>query len=109
VSLVLAASGFDPIHGLVVFVLGCFVGYEVILRVPTLLHTPLMSGSNAVSGIIVVGAVIMAGLAESTLAVALALVGVFFATINAVGGFVVTDRMLRMFRRKGSGPGGKGP
>ena len=103
----LASVGFDPVAGLVVFVLGCFLGYEVILRVPTLLHTPLMSGSNAVSGIILVGAIVMAGEAESTLAVILAVIGIFFATLNVVGGFVVTDRMLRMFRKKGDGPGGK--
>jgi NAD(P) transhydrogenase subunit alpha len=91
---------FDAIDGLVVFVLATFIGVEVINRVPTLLHTPLMSGSNAISGIIVVGAIIVAGSSESTLAVVLSLVAVVLATVNVVGGFVVTDRMLKMFRRK---------
>lgn len=100
----LAALGFDAVEGLVIFVLATFVGFEVITRVPTLLHTPLMSGSNAISGIIVVGALIVAGTSTSTLAVVLALFAVALATVNVVGGFVVTDRMLKMFRRRPDAP-----
>lgn len=84
-----------------VFVLAIFTGFEVITKVPPLLHTPLMSGANAISGITVVGAILAAGAQESILTTALGFVAVVFATINVVGGFVVTNRMLGMFRRKG--------
>ena len=93
-------ASFDAVDGLVVFVLGTFIGVEVINRVPTLLHTPLMSGSNAISGIILVGAIVVAGSSTSTLAVILALLAVALASVNVVGGFLVTDRMLKMFKRK---------
>lgn len=83
-----------------VFVLAVFLGFELISRVPTLLHTPLMSGTNAVHGIVLVGAMLIAGSADSTLEQALAFVAVVFGTINVVGGFLVTDRMLEMFKRK---------
>jgi NAD(P) transhydrogenase subunit alpha len=83
-----------------IFVLAVFVGFEVIAKVPQMLHTPLMSGSNAISGITIVGAVVVAGRVESSLSTVLAVVAVAFATINVVGGFLVTDRMLQMFRRK---------
>jgi len=83
-----------------VFVLAVFLGFELISRVPTLLHTPLMSGTNAIHGIVLVGAMLIAGSADSTLEQALAFVAVVFATINVVGGFLVTDRMLEMFKRK---------
>jgi H+-translocating NAD(P) transhydrogenase subunit alpha len=83
-----------------IFVLAIFVGFEVITKVPQLLHTPLMSGSNAISGITLVGAVVVAGRGESTLSIILAVFAVAFATTNVVGGFMVTDRMLQMFRRK---------
>ncbi|HSJ05144.1 MAG TPA: NAD(P) transhydrogenase subunit alpha [Longimicrobiales bacterium] len=83
-----------------IFVLAIFVGFEVITKVPQMLHTPLMSGSNAISGITLVGAVVVAGRGESTLSIVLAVVAVAFATTNVVGGFMVTDRMLQMFRRK---------
>ncbi|HUF50490.1 MAG TPA: NAD(P) transhydrogenase subunit alpha [Longimicrobiales bacterium] len=83
-----------------IFVLAIFVGVEVINRVPQMLHTPLMSGSNAISGITLVGAVVVAGRVESPLSTVLAVIAVAFATINAVGGFMVTDRMLQMFRRR---------
>ena len=83
---------------LYVFVLACFVGFEVISKVPQMLHTPLMSGSNAISGITLVGALVVAGRIESTASTILAVVAVAFATINVVGGFLVTDRMLQMFR-----------
>lgn len=83
---------------LYIFVLGIFVGIEVIGRVPPLLHTPLMSGSNAISGITVVGSLISAGAGYSTLSSVLGLIAVVFAMINVVGGFIVTDRMLDMFK-----------
>ena len=83
-----------------VFVLAIFVGFEVITKVPPLLHTPLMSGSNAISGITIVGALISAGAGHSNLSAILGLVAVIFATINVVGGFMVTDRMLEMFKSK---------
>ena len=90
------------VGALTVFVLAIFVGVEVINKIPPTLHTPLMSGSNAISGITIVGSLLLAGqpgLPESVHV--LAGVAVLFATINVVGGFVVTDRMLRMFRKKG--------
>jgi len=77
-----------------------FVGFEVITKVPPTLHTPLTSGSNAVSGITIVGAILSAGLQLTTLTTVLGFLAVVFATVNVVGGFLVTDRMLRMFRRK---------
>ena len=83
-----------------VFVLAVFLGFELISRVPTLLHTPLMSGTNAIHGIILVGAMLIAGSADSDLEKVLAFVAVVFGTINVVGGFLVTDRMLEMFKPK---------
>lgn len=83
-----------------VFVLAAFVGVEVISKVPPLLHTPLMSGSNAISGITLVGSLIAAGEGHAGLGVMLGMVAVVFATINVVGGFLVTDRMLKMFKRE---------
>jgi NAD(P) transhydrogenase subunit alpha len=88
-----------------VFVLAVFVGFEIITKVPPTLHTPLMSGSNAISGITIIGALILAGVLESDpafnqLAKIMAFVGVIFASINVVGGFLVTGRMLKMFQRK---------
>ena len=80
------------------FVLAIFVGIEVISKVPTILHTPLMSGTNAIHGIILVGAILIAAGANSPLTTALGLVAVILATTNVVGGFVVTDRMLEMFK-----------
>jgi H+-translocating NAD(P) transhydrogenase subunit alpha len=85
---------------LYIFVLAIFVGFEVITKVPQMLHTPLMSGSNAISGITIVGAVVVAGRVESPLSTGLAVFAVAFATINVVGGFLVTDRMLQMFKRR---------
>ena len=90
----------DPAVALTIFVLALFVGFEVIAKVPPLLHTPLMSGSNAISGITIVGALLAAGHEERTLSTLLGFVAVVFATINVVGGFLVTDRMLGMFKRK---------
>jgi H+-translocating NAD(P) transhydrogenase subunit alpha len=88
----------DTVALVTVLVLAGFTGYEVIAKVSTTLHTPLMSGSNAISGIILVGTVVIAGEADSPLLLALALVAVVLATVNLVGGFLVTDRMLQMFR-----------
>ncbi|MFQ5746711.1 MAG: NAD(P) transhydrogenase subunit alpha [Gemmatimonadota bacterium] len=82
-----------------VFVLAMFVGFEVITKVPPTLHTPLMSGSNAISGISIVGALVVAGSGHGTLFVTVGVVAVAMATINVIGGFLVTDRMLQMFRR----------
>lgn len=88
------------VMGMTVFVLAIFVGFEVITKVPPTLHTPLMSGSNAISGITLIGAVAAAGSDNDTLTTALGVAAVAFATVNVVGGFLVTHRMLRMFRRK---------
>ena len=83
-----------------VFVLAIFVGFEVITKVPPTLHTPLMSGANAISGITVVGAIVAAGSKESPPAAVLGCIAVIMATINVVGGFLVTNRMLLMFKKK---------
>ena len=83
-----------------IFVLAMFVGFEVITKVPPTLHTPLMSGSNAISGITIIGALLSAGAEHLTLSKWLGIAAVVFATINVVGGFLVTDRMLRMFRSR---------
>ena len=91
-----------------VFVLAIFVGFELITKVPPTLHTPLMSGSNAISGITIVGALLSAGLGELTISTILGVVAIVFATINVVGGFLVTDRMLKMFKKPSkSGSDGK--
>ena len=83
-----------------VFVLAAFVGFEVITKVPPTLHTPLMSGSNAISGITIVAALIVSGRGDEGTALVLGVVAIVFATINVVGGFLVTDRMLEMFKRR---------
>jgi H+-translocating NAD(P) transhydrogenase subunit alpha len=90
----------EPVVWLTIFVLSVFVGIEVISKVSSTLHTPLMSGANAIHGIILLGAILVTGYAESTLWLVIGLVAVVMATINMVGGFVVTDRMLQMFTRK---------
>ena len=91
----------DPLMvSIYVFVLAIFIGFEVISKVPPLLHTPLMSGSNAISGITLVGSLIAAGESEANLSVILGMIAVVFASVNVVGGFMVTDRMLEMFRKK---------
>ena len=84
---------------LTIFVLAVFVGFEVVSKVSTILHTPLMSGANAIHGVILVGAILITGSAESTLELVLGMLAVFLATVNVVGGFVVTDRMLEMFKK----------
>ncbi|MFZ0013106.1 MAG: NAD(P) transhydrogenase subunit alpha [Acidimicrobiia bacterium] len=88
------------IVGITVFVLAAFVGFEVISKVPPTLHTPLMSGANAISGITVIGAITAAGLGSTPAAQVLGFIAVVTATINVVGGFLVTDRMLEMFRSR---------
>ncbi len=90
------------VSSLTIFVLAVFVGFEVITKVPPTLHTPLMSGSNATSGITLVGALLAAGAGHTTLTVTLGFFAVVLATVNAVGGYLVTHRMLAMFRRKKS-------
>lgn len=88
------------IIALTIFVLAIFVGFEIITKVPPILHTPLMSGSNAISGITIIGAILSAGTRLTLLTTVLGFIAVVFATINVVGGFMVTHRMLKMFRRK---------
>ena len=85
---------------LTVFALAIFVGIEVISKVPTMLHTPLMSGTNAIHGIVLIGGMLIVGTSDSTAEDVLGFVAVVFGTINIVGGFLVTDRMLHMFRRR---------
>ena len=87
-------------NSLFIFVLAAFLGFEVIRRVPKLLHTPLMSFTNALSAIALVGSLVLAGSDRGTLATTLGVIAVTASTINAVGGFLITDRMLRMFRRR---------
>ena len=85
---------------LTIFVLAIFVGFEIITKVPPTLHTPLMSGSNAISGITLIGAILSSGTQHSTLTIILGVTAVIFATINVIGGFMVTHRMLKMFQKK---------
>lgn len=85
---------------LAIFILSVFVGFEVVSKVSTTLHTPLMSGANAIHGVILVGAIVVANHAKTTIEISLAITAVVLATINMVGGFVVTDRMLQMFKGK---------
>jgi NAD(P) transhydrogenase subunit alpha len=92
----------ELIASLTIFALAIFLGFELIARVPTLLHTPLMSGTNAIHGIVLVGAMLVAGSADSRLEELLAFVAIVFGTINVVGGFLVTDRMLDMFKGRRS-------
>ena len=89
------------VTGLTIFALASFVGFEVITKIPATLHTPLMSGSNAISGIILTGAVIAAGSQDPSLAKTLGFIAVILATANVVGGFIVTHRMLAMFHKRG--------
>jgi H+-translocating NAD(P) transhydrogenase subunit alpha len=90
----------ELLTGIVVFVLASFVGFEVINKVPPTLHTPLMSGANAISGISIVGALLMTGAQQGSLITIMGVIAVALATINVVGGFWVTDRMLQMFKKK---------
>ena len=96
----------DLIVQLTILVLAAFVGFEVISKVPTTLHTPLMSGTNAIHGVVIVGAILVAGSDQGTVTTVLGTIGVAFGASNVVGGFLVTDRMLHMFRRRpGEGAG----
>ncbi len=90
----------ELILGIYVFILAMFVGFEVISRVPSVLHTPLMSATNAIHGIVVLGAMLVAGSADTLLLQVLGFVAVVFGAANVFGGFVVTDRMLEMFRKR---------
>ena len=90
----------DLISLIIIFALSLFIGYEVITKVPPTLHTPLMSGSNAISGIVIVGAIIIASNANGIVSTILSVFAVILATINVVGGYLVTDRMLKMFKKK---------
>ena len=92
----------DGVALLTIFVLSIFVGFEVVSKVSTILHTPLMSGANAIHGVILVGAIIVTGHADTDVELWLGLVAIVMATVNMVGGFVVTDRMLQMFRPRQS-------
>ena len=92
-----------PVTLLTFFVLSVFVGFEVVSKVSTTLHTPLMSGANAIHGVILVGAVLVTGRTQSTVGLLLGLLAVVLATVNMVGGFVVTDRMLEMFKGRAGG------
>lgn len=93
----------EPIAVISIFVLAVFVGFEVVSKVSSTLHTPLMSGANAIHGVILVGAIIVADEAGSSLELGLAVAAIILSTINVVGGFVVTDRMLEMFKPKKGG------
>jgi len=96
----MTAEGFLVVY---LFILAAFTGYELIAKVPSTLHTPLMSGSNAIHGIILVGAILVAGGLGGPLGAVIGFGAVFFATLNVVGGFVVTDRMLQMFKQTRGG------
>ena len=96
----------ELVFDLYIFALATFVGYQVISRVPALLHTPLMSGTNAISGISLVGSLVAAGSNHNRVSTLLGFVAVTAATLNVVGGFLITDRMLRMFKRR---PGERSP
>jgi H+-translocating NAD(P) transhydrogenase subunit alpha len=93
----------EPVTLLTLFVLSVFVGFEVVSKVSTTLHTPLMSGANAIHGVILVGAILVTGRTDSTVGLVLGLAAVVLATVNMVGGFVVTDRMLEMFKGRSGG------
>ena len=101
----------DLVTELTILVLAAFVGFEVISKVPTTLHTPLMSQTNAIHGIVVLGGLIVIGFADAPLDYVIGFVAIVFGTINIVGGFMVTDRMLEMFggRKKKSGDRGDAP
>ncbi len=94
----------DNVGLLTIFMLAVFVGFEVISKVSTILHTPLMSGANAIHGIILVGAILITGESDGAAQLTLGLIAVVLATANMVGGFVVTDRMLEMFKGKAAAP-----
>lgn len=90
----------DIVSGITIFVLAIFIGFEIITKIPPTLHTPLMSGANAISGITLVGAILSSGAQYTFITTTLGVLAVVFATVNVVGGFMVTNRMLAMFKRK---------
>ena len=92
------------LNSITVFVLAVFIGFEIISKVPTMLHTPLMSGTNFIHGIVIVGAIIILGFADDTFTKTIGFIAMVLATANVVGGWFVTDRMLEMFKRKPSKP-----
>ncbi len=92
---------------LMVFVLAVFVGFQLISKVPAVLHTPLMSATNAIHGVILIGALVVCATAKGPLELSIGAAAVFLGTLNVVGGYVVTDRMLEMFRSKRTGPGAR--
>jgi len=94
----------DLLNSIAIFVLAILVGFEVISKVPATLHTPLMSGANSIHGIVLVGAMLIAATADNPLSYILAFVAVVFGAANVVGGYVVTDRMLQMFRKRATPP-----
>lgn len=98
----------ELVLGIYVFIMAIFVGFEVISRVPSVLHTPLMSGTNAIHGIVILGAFLIAGAADTPLLHALGFIAVVFGAANVFGGFVVTDRMLEMFKGRSARPGPAG-
>ena len=98
----------ELLSALTIFVLAVFVGFEVISKVPATLHTPLMSGANSIHGIVLVGAMIIASVANDPVSQILSFIAVVFAAMNVVGGYVVTDRMLQMFRRRPTNAPGSG-
>ena len=98
----------EPVVWLTIFVLSVFVGIEVISKVSSTLHTPLMSGANAIHGIILLGAILVTGSTDDTAALVVGLVAIVLAAVNMVGGFVVTDRMLQMFTPQEAKPAGRG-
>lgn len=91
---------FDNREAIFIIILSIFLGIEVISHVPSVLHTPLMSGANAIHGVVIIGAIIVMGHADNILAMVLGFLAVVLGTLNVVGGFVVTDRMLEMFKKK---------
>ena len=95
---------FELVAALTIFILAVLVGFEVISKVPATLHTPLMSGANSIHGIVLVGAMLIAAEARGGISQTLSLIAVAFATMNVVGGYVVTDRMLQMFKKKPAAP-----
>jgi len=94
------------LSSLTIFVLAILVGFEVISKVPATLHTPLMSGANSIHGIVLVGAMLIAAIADNPLSIVLSVIAVVFATMNVVGGYLVTDRMLEMFKKRPAPPKG---
>ncbi len=98
----------DGVALLTIFILSIFVGFEVVSKVSTVLHTPLMSGANAIHGIVLIGGIMVTGAAEEPLAITLGVIATLLGAINLVGGFVVTDRMLEMFKPKKPAAGEKG-